>query len=93
MGRRFHRHLDLDLIALIEAGAKRPPRVRARKPKHPRKAGTYRGARRNRAIHGDGPGVWRGIKPNGAVYRAPVRANRSRKWAPIKGRMYAANAR
>jgi hypothetical protein len=92
MGRRFHRHLDLDLIALIEAGAKRPKRVGANKHKFPRKAETYRGARRNHVLRTLGT-TWRGIKPTGAIYRPPVRANRSDNWPPFKGRLYAADAR
>ena len=48
MGRRFERHLDLDLIAKIEAG--QDPRQEPKglkKVKEPRPAASYRAARRN----------------------------------------------
>jgi hypothetical protein len=58
---RLERHLDLDLIARLRSGVKHEPKgLRQQKP--PRRAETYRGARRN-AAKGS---VWRGIKPTDA---------------------------
>lgn len=90
---RLIRHLDLDLIARIEAGTVFQPKPMKRM-KPPRKAESYRGARRNDAIHGDDVhGVWHGVTPTGALYRPPVRANRNRNWVPFRGRLYAAGSR
>lgn len=48
MGRRFHRHLDEDLIAKMEGGWRPKDSVQPlKKQKPPRHASTYRGARRN----------------------------------------------
>jgi hypothetical protein len=82
---RLERHLDLDLIARMEAGNVFEPKpVKRQKP--PRKADSYRGARRNEALRGAVRGVWSAsIKtPTGATYHAPVRLNRSSNWPRIK---------
>jgi len=86
---RLERHLDLDAIDRVKRGVKphsEPQGIKQVKP--PRAASTYRAARRNEVLRTSPRGAWRGAKPNGAVYRRPVRANRSRKWAPFKGRLY-----
>lgn len=69
----------------------------------PRKAETYRAARRNhvlrklKTVWSGGPKARHYYSEHKARYYAkyqpPVRANRSSKWAPIKGRLYAVGAR
>ena len=76
---RLERHLDLDLIARLAAGNKHAPKP-VKRVKEPRPADDYRCARRN-AARGY---VWKGVVPDGAIYRGPVRLNRSSKWRPIR---------
>lgn len=75
---RLRRHLDADLVARIESGWKPKDRVEPlKRKKPPRRAETYRGARRTAVLRPkEGPkGVWHGAP---ATYIDPpaVRPNK-----------------
>lgn len=91
--RHLVRKLDADAIARVKAGIKHKPEP-VKKLREPKPASEYRAARRNAAIHRKGGGVWKGAQPTGRIYRAPVRANRARRWKPFPGgKLYGPNAR
>lgn len=75
---RLERKLDLDLIARMEAGGRPKQQTKTRKNK-PRKAETYRAARRN-AMRGS---VWKGIDPT-HIQTHVITLNRSRKLPTAK---------
>jgi hypothetical protein len=79
---RLERHLDLDLIARVEAGIRHEPKP-IKKVKPPRPASDYRGARRN-AQRGF---TWQPkVRATAPRFSPPsvVRLNRSTKWPRIR---------
>lgn len=87
MGRRLERHVNWDLADRIASSGPIKKQPVTKTKKRPRKAETYRGARRNHHRGSVWPGVLAQRDPLFAEPRATL--NRSAKWKPARSYQHA----
>lgn len=83
MGRRLERHLDLDLIARMEAGGKPQKRTPLTKVRAIRHTDSYRGARRNAAGRHEFKPLTEFIIKARTLCPRIISLNRSAKWMSL----------